>query len=98
MAKVLRQIQTDRLYLVLLIALVSGCAIPPAKITLVDPKTEKTAVCPDGLFESRMMTQEQAAQQRAWHTEFQRTNNRLPTPMEGCLKLYEILGFVRKPQ
>jgi len=45
-----------------------------------------------------MMTQEQAAQQRAWHTEFQRTNNRLPTPMEGCLKLYEILGFVRKPQ
>ena len=73
-------------------------SISPAKITLVDPKTEKTAVCPDGLFESRMMTQEQAAQQRAWHTEFQRTNNRLPTPMEGCLKLYEILGFVRKPQ
>jgi hypothetical protein len=84
-------------YLVVLVLLgVSGCATEPTKITLVNPKTEKTVICPDGLFESRMMSNDQAAQQIAWHAEFQRTNNRLPTPMEGCIKLYEILGFVRK--
>ena len=65
------------------------------KVTLVNPKTEQSVTCPEDFDRPRLMTEEQAAQQRAWHADFQRSHNRLPTPMEGCLKVYEILGFVR---
>jgi hypothetical protein len=69
--------------------------VAPIKLTLVNPKTGESVTCPwEGLV-TRSITAEQAAQQRAWHAEFQRTHNRLPTPMEGCLKEYEISGFVR---
>jgi hypothetical protein len=77
-------------------------AVPSAKVTLVNPKTGESATCPtefprEGIV-TRMITQEQAAQEMAWHAEFQRTHNRLPTPMEGCIKGHEIRGFVRKPE
>lgn len=99
MAEMLRQMQEGRVCLIALVVLgVSGCATLPAQVTLVNPKTEKSVVCPDGLFVPLTMSNEQAAQQRAWHAEFQRTQNRLPTPMEGCVRQYEILGYVRKPQ
>ena len=70
-------------------------SIPAAKVTLINPKTEQSVTCPEDIIKPLFMTQEQAAQQRAWHADFQRSHNRLPTPMEGCLKVYEILGFVR---
>ena len=100
MAEVLRKTQKGGGYLVVLLVLlaVSGCAVPPAKVTLVNPKTGESVTCPWEGIVTRSLTEEQAAQQRAWHAEFQRTHNRLPTPMEGCLKGYEISGFVRKPQ
>jgi len=76
--------------------------LPTAKVTLVNPKTGASANCPtefpkDGIV-TRMITQEQAEQQLAWYREFQRTHNRLPTPMEGCIKEHEIRGFFRKPE
>jgi hypothetical protein len=70
-------------------------SVPPAKVALVNPETKKSVTCPEALFEPRMMSNEQAAQERAWRAEFQRVHKRLPTPMEGCIKAYEILGFVR---
>jgi len=77
-------------------------AVPSAKVTLVNPKSGESVTCPtefprEGIV-TRMITREQAEQQRAWYTEFQRTHNRLPTPTEGCIKEHEIRGFVRKPE
>jgi len=101
MAQALRRLQNKGcLYLaVLLLLTVSGCAVPPAKVTLVNPKTGESETCPpqEGMV-SRMITREQAEQQRAWYVEFLRTHNRVPTPMEGCIKGLEIRGFVRKPE
>lgn len=80
---------------VLALVFLGGCAAGP--VTLVDPKTQKTVTCPEALSGGLSMTSEQSTRHIAWYTEFQRTHNRVPTPMEGCLNLYETLGFVRKP-
>ncbi len=97
MSEVLHQTQKGGVCLVVLLVLlaVSGCAVPPAKVALVNSKTGESVTCPEGFQGTRGLTGEQLRQHVTWHSEFQRTHNRLPTPMEGCLNMYEILGFVR---
>lgn len=77
---------------------VGGCASPSAKIELSNAKTGENVICPEGLSRPRGMTSEQAVQQRAWHAEFQRAHNRVRSPLEGCLAMYEMLGFERAPR
>jgi len=48
MAAVRRRTQKGGVCLVVLLVLlaVSGCAVPPAKVTLVNPKTGESVTCP----------------------------------------------------
>ena len=90
MALILRPSGLACLLALLVLAEDAGAA---SKVTLVDQATQKAVTCPKALSEPRRMTSAQAAEERAWHAEFQRTHNRLPTPLEGCVKAYEILGY-----